>query len=381
MKIKTAKLAAVGVVVVAAAGCAGTDANGPPLRLDPFQPAAVVILASPGAVSAGVIPGMIAPSARPGERVEVVDPANESVRVLTSTTAPVQAPIAGPVPPHRLGGDPTAFQIRAHRRQYTKYELAVAQDRRRLWRLMQVRMGSWAAGIGTTIRAGIGRSQWSVAGLRAGLVEAASYFASLQEAGVNLGPRKLVLVLWNNDLPDPAAGLPVGSLSGDTMIIAGFPGNETEQAEWQADLLQAGASRAVVLVPAASDELASAVRMALRGRSWPAVTTIYFPLNRATLRPAARAALLRLATELTSVYPNATATVLGFADPIGTPGRNAVLSADRALAAKEFLIRHGVASSRLYAAGYGADLPASPSDQDGVQPLDRRVVIVIDPLT
>jgi outer membrane protein OmpA-like peptidoglycan-associated protein len=36
-----------------------------------------------------------------------------------------------------------------------------------------------------------------------------------------------------------------------------------------------------------------------------------------------------------------------------------------------------VAASRLFAVGYGAALPVAPDSATGSQPLDRRVVIVI----
>ena len=87
-----------------------------------------------------------------------------------------------------------------------------------------------------------------------------------------------------------------------------------------------------------------------------------------------------LPLELTTTYPDAAITILGFADPLGSAARNAHLSADRAQAVKAFLVAEGVAASRISAAGYGTDLPAAPSQPDGAQPLDRRVIVIINPV-
>ena len=134
-----------------------------------------------------------------------------------------------------------------------------------------------------------------------------------------------------------------------------------------------------MLVPAAADELLPVTRQALAGQGGPPPADIYFGLNQATLNPAARAVLGRVARELTTTYPDAVVTILGFADPLGNAVRNARLSADRAQAAKALLVADGVAAARISAAGYGTDLAAAPSQSDGAQPLDRRAVVIIDP--
>ena len=45
---------------------------------------------------------------------------------------------------------------------------------------------------------------------------------------------------------------------------------------------------------------------------------------------------------------------------------------------QEWLITHGIAASRLQAFGYGETDPLAPNTTSG-QPLNRRVVVVIDP--
>ena len=52
-----------------------------------------------------------------------------------------------------------------------------------------------------------------------------------------------------------------------------------------------------------------------------------FALNQAALAPYARFLLHGVAAELTTAYPEAAFSILGFADPLGTRARNAVLSA------------------------------------------------------
>ena len=216
-------------------------------------------------------------------------------------------------------------------------------------------------------------------GLQPGISGATSFFTSLQQAGLNLGTRRVMVIFG---AAGPPSGMPLqsGSLSGITVIIADFQGSQRAQEEWQADLLQAGAARAIVLVPAAADELVQVTRQALAGQADPPPTDIYFGLNQASLKPAARVILRRVALELTTTYPSAVVTILGFADPLGSAVRNAHLSADRAQAVKALLVAQGVAASRISAVGYGTDLPAAPSQPDGAQPLDRRAIVIIDPV-
>ena len=78
-------------------------------------------------------------------------------------------------------------------------------------------------------------------------------------------------------------------------------------------------------------------------------------------------------------YPHAVASIDGYTDDLPAPGGNLLLSQSRAHAVQQWLIAHGVAASRLQAAGYGDADPVAPNTSAG-QPLNRRVVVVIDPV-
>lgn len=105
-----------------------------------------------------------------------------------------------------------------------------------------------------------------------------------------------------------------------------------------------------------------------------------FALNQAALAPYARFLLHGVAAELTTAYPEAAFSILGFADPLGTRARNAVLSAERAKAVKAFLVDQGVAAARTSAVGCGTDFPGAPSQADGARALGRRPVTIIEPV-
>jgi outer membrane protein OmpA-like peptidoglycan-associated protein len=369
-------LAPVLALAVAVAGCTRLAGDPAQVRLAPDPPAALTIVAAgPGAVPASA--ALLAGSAQPGEHVLVVA---GSGAVLGSGIAPEPSAMPGPVPPPGLPADPTEYQVDAHQRRQAAYVAELAADRRALARTLAGRLGSWAAALSDAVARAAGRATQG-SGLQAGIYAATAFFASLQQAGVGLGPRRVTVIFGAGALPGGVLPVRAGSLAGTTVILADFAGDVRAQAEWQAGLLLAGANRAVVLVPAAAGELAAVTQQALQGRDGPAPTTVYFGLNQASLQPAARAILRRVAAELTTAYPRAMASILGFADPLGSPERNAILSAERAMAVEAFLISHGVAAARLSAAGYGTDLPAAASQSDGAQSLDRRAVVVIDPLT
>jgi OOP family OmpA-OmpF porin len=68
----------------------------------------------------------------------------------------------------------------------------------------------------------------------------------------------------------------------------------------------------------------------------------------------------------------------GYTDDLPVPGGNLRLSRLRAEAVMNWLIAQNVVPGRLQAFGYGDTDPVAPNLPDG-QPLNRRVVVVIDP--
>ena len=135
----------------------------------------------------------------------------------------------------------------------------------------------------------------------------------------------------------------------------------------------------MVLTPATDSQLDATVRQGLDDASTDTLTSVLFGLGSSTLGPAALPQLRRLLRLLTVTNPNATATIDGFTDSLPTLGGNLQLSLRRARAVLTWLAANGVAASRLQAVGFGDTDPVAPNSPDG-QPLNRRVVVIIDPV-
>lgn len=98
--------------------------------------------------------------------------------------------------------------------------------------------------------------------------------------------------------------------------------------------------------------------------------TVLFQVGKAKLLPQARPALDQLAAALTA-QPARRVRVLGHTDRVGEPGKNQVLSEQRATAVKDYLVKAGVAAERVATAGYGDTRPLYPSPD----PRNRRVEV------
>jgi len=206
---------------------------------------------------------------------------------------------------------------------------------------------------------------------------AVSDLSSLREAG--MGVVNTVIVIEGvigtivRSVPPPVA-----NLQASTVVIEDFPGTTNEEAAWQASLVQSGAARAVMLTPAIDDQLKPIVRQGLDGAVTDTLTSVLFGLGQYKLQAAALPQLRRLLYLLTVKYPHATASINGYTDSLPVHSGNLQLSQQRAQEVTEWLSAHGVAVGRLQAFGYGDTDPIAPDTPKG-QPLNRRVVAVIDP--
>jgi outer membrane protein OmpA-like peptidoglycan-associated protein len=366
------------IMGIGAAGCTRQTSAGPQVRLPSNPPSAVVIAGPRSSVALPAIEAAIFGSARTGEHLEVVDPANTAHPVLTSTATPAPPSMPGPVPPVQPSAGATNYLMDQYRTRYHEYETKLSADRSALGHELGTRLRSWSESIEVAVsRASPGSG--SGISVETSLAQAEGFFGSLDQAGVGLGTRKVLVLSSTPAMADTVTALPASSLAGVTVILADFTGSQTTEAEWQADFLQAGAIRAVVLSPGTENELAPVIAQGLNGETGPVPAQVRFALNQATLGLDAKAKLGRLATWLISACPSAPVTILGFADPLGSPARNARLAQQRAMSAMAYLANHGVPPARMFAAGYGTGLPAAPSNSQGVQPLDRRAVIVTNP--
>lgn len=84
---------------------------------------------------------------------------------------------------------------------------------------------------------------------------------------------------------------------------------------------------------------------------------VYFPYGKADLRPEARA-LLKQAVDQLLAEPDAKFEIAGHCDERGTDEYNMDLGWKRAYAVRDYLVRMGVATERLYPISYGRARPA-----------------------
>jgi outer membrane protein OmpA-like peptidoglycan-associated protein len=385
MRTKTTRrFMGVFVIVLAmglgAVGCTRRPGGDPQLRLPANRPSALVIAGPRSSLALPSIEGAISGSARTGEHLEIVDPANPAKPVLASQVAPAPPSMSVPAPPVRPGTGATNYLVRQYRARYQEYETTLDSDRSALSHELGSRLRSWSGSIEVAVSRASADSG-SGASVRSSLAQAEDFFGSLDQAGVSLGTRKVLVLTSTPAMARAVTALPPSSLAGVMVTLANFTGSQKTEAEWQADFLQAGAIRAVVLSPGTQNELAPVIARGLNGETGPAPAQVHFALDQAALSPAAEARLDRLATWLTSACPSAPVTILGFADPLGSPSRNARLAQQRAMITMAYLAGRGVTPARMFAAGYGTGLPAAPSNSQGIQPRDRRAVIVINPAT
>ena len=116
----------------------------------------------------------------------------------------------------------------------------------------------------------------------------------------------------------------------------------------------------------------------LDGATADTLTSVLFGLGKYTLQKAALPQLRQLLHLLTVTFPNATATIDGYTDSLPAPGGNALLSMQRAQRVLTWLVANE-STGRLEAVGCGDTDPVAPNTPHG-QPLNRRVVVVIDPV-
>ena len=105
----------------------------------------------------------------------------------------------------------------------------------------------------------------------------------------------------------------------------------------------------------------------------------YFDYDRATLRPDALKTLQANAAELSNIlkdYPAFHLIVEGHCDERGSAEYNVALGAQRAAAAKDFLVRAGIPSAQLEVVSYGNERPACTEHTEDCWQRNRRVHFV-----
>lgn len=317
---------------------------------------------------------LLVDTARAGEHVIIID--DRGGALLASSAAPTPPSAEAPAPPALLPADPTSFQKAQYTHAVQQYKKALQQAWQALRYHEQAELTSWMQGVAAQSRAR--QLHAGPPKLTTALAEAAADLSSFRQVGYIM-PQTIVICGISNAAASSVPSVSA-SLLGSTVIVSGFLGTDEDEAAWQAALDQDGASRTVILTPATGSQLAAAVRQGLDGAVTDTLTSVLFGLGSSALRPGALPQLRQLLRLLNVTYPNATVTIDGFTDSLPTPGGNLQLSQRRARAILTWLVANGVAAGRLQAVGFSDTDPVAPNTPDG-QPLNRRVVVIIDPVT
>jgi outer membrane protein OmpA-like peptidoglycan-associated protein len=314
-------------------------------------------------------------TARMGERLLVL---NGTGRELGYFAAPAPPTLPGPAFPTSLPADATSFQRAAHDKSLATARATLRRDQGLLQRRARQALRAWADGAVAAAWSTGGRFSAQPPSLQRAVAAAVADIATLQQAGLRFGDRNALAIIDVGAVaPSP---VPIDAAAdGMTVVLSGVPDSASDAA-WQADLLQAGASRVYVLPDVADDLLPGLISAALDGRDGIrfSVTRLTYGPAQYAVPPSAAPALESLLRLLTVTYPDASASINGYTDTVPVPGGNQALSWRRANAVLQWLVGHGVAADRLDAVGHGSADPVAPNTPAG-QPLNRRVEVIVWP--
>ncbi len=105
---------------------------------------------------------------------------------------------------------------------------------------------------------------------------------------------------------------------------------------------------------------------------------VSFDFNSARLKPAFYSPLNKIA-EIMNRYPDTQILVVGHTDSVGSDQFNLELSLRRANAVADYLIMHGVSTSRMGTEGHGEMEPIASNDTEDGRSQNRRVEIFVVP--
>ncbi len=102
---------------------------------------------------------------------------------------------------------------------------------------------------------------------------------------------------------------------------------------------------------------------------------VHFDFDKSEITPTATAILVRVGESMVA-YPELYFEIAGHTDSVGTFAYNYLLSARRARAVRDFLIREGVPASRMTAVGWGEGYPIAPNATVEGRALNRSGVVI-----
>ena len=103
---------------------------------------------------------------------------------------------------------------------------------------------------------------------------------------------------------------------------------------------------------------------------------VFFETGLSTLKKESFPALNELVDALKS-KPGLVIEIAGHTDNVGTPEANMKLSADRANAVRDYLVKQGIAPARVVAKGYGETQPVAGNDTPEGRQQNRRTEVRI----
>ncbi|GIW43349.1 MAG: hypothetical protein KatS3mg077_0631 [Candidatus Binatia bacterium] len=104
---------------------------------------------------------------------------------------------------------------------------------------------------------------------------------------------------------------------------------------------------------------------------------VNFDFDKATIRPDA-ARILDEAVATLKAEPDVEVLIVGHTDSVGSEAYNQRLSVRRAQAVKDYLVRHGIAASRLQVKGMGESQPVASNDTAEGRAQNRRVELLVE---
>lgn len=151
---------------------------------------------------------------------------------------------------------------------------------------------------------------------------------------------------------------------------------DANAARAQASAAQADAAQAQAQAAALQRELADLqARQTDRGML-VTLGDVLFEFGRAEIKPAAQAAIGKLANYL-SQHPDRRVLIEGFTDSVGSDQANLTLSQRRSQAVAEALRARGVDPTRVETRGYGEQYPVASNSSTSDRAMNRRVEVYI----
>ena len=110
--------------------------------------------------------------------------------------------------------------------------------------------------------------------------------------------------------------------------------------------------------------------------SWFNFDRILFDTGKISLKPASQEQIKNI-SEILKAYPKVDMKIGGYTDNSGDSTSNLKLSADRANAVMNALVKNGINASRLLSSGYGDKFPSSPNNTEENRAKNRRIAVRI----